>query len=121
MPTEEKTAEKLLSANVVVLHGDEEVAIQQVVQELMASVQSDGMADLNLSRLDGSSITKDELHNHLYLLPFGAEKRLVILAHALAQTTTKEDKDEFGKLLASLPDTTQLVFIIPDSEITVRG
>jgi DNA polymerase-3 subunit delta len=121
VPIDEKASEKLRSANIVVLHGDEDVAIQQVVQTLLASVQSDGMADLNLSRLDGRSITKNELHNNLYLLPFGAERRLVILAHALAQTKTKEDKEDFGKLLASLPGTTQLVLIIPDSEISVRG
>jgi DNA polymerase III delta subunit len=111
VPIDEKAAEKLRSVNVVVLHGDEEVAIQQVVQMLLASVQTDGMADLNLSRLDGRSIPKNELHNHLYLLPFGAERRLVILAHALAQVKTQADKDEFGKLLESLPNTTQLVMI----------
>jgi DNA polymerase-3 subunit delta len=121
VPIDDKAAEKLRNANVVLLHGDEEIAIQHVVQMLLASVQSNGMADLNLSRLDGRSVSKNELHNHLYLLPFGAERRLVILAYALTQTKTREEKDEIGKLLASLPSTTRLVMILPDSEISVHG
>jgi DNA polymerase-3 subunit delta len=117
VPIEEKVTEKLHSASIILLHGDEEVAIQQIVQMMLASLQSDGMADLNLSRLDGRSISKNDLHNHLYLMPFGSQRRLVILAHALTQVK----KDEFGKLLASLPETTQLVMIVADSETTVRG
>ena len=121
MPMDEKTAEKLRSANIVILHGDEEIAIQQVVQLLVSSVQSGGMAELNLSRLDGRSVTKNERHNHLHLLPFGSEKRLVILTHALTQVKSKDDQDEFAKLLDSLPPTIQLVMLIPDSEIIERG
>ena len=50
---------------------------------------ADGMAGLNLSRLDGQTVSKNDLHNHLHLLPFGAEKRLVILDNALAQAKYK--------------------------------
>ena len=118
---DEKTAEKLRSSNIAILHGDDEFAIQQAVQLLLPSVQSGGMAELNLSRLDGRSVTKNELHNHLNLLPFGAERRLVILTYALAQVKTKDEQEEFAKLLDSLPPTTQLVMLISDSEIVDRG
>jgi DNA polymerase-3 subunit delta len=121
VPIDEKVAEKLRRANIVVLHGDEEVAIQQAVQFLLSSVQSGGMAEFNLSQLDGRSITKNELHNHLHLLPFGSERRLVILTHALTQMKTKDMQEEFAELLDSLPPTTQLVMLIPDSEISERG
>ena len=121
MPMDEKTAEKLRSASIVILHGDEEIAVQQALQLLLPSVQSDGMAEINLSRLDGRSVTKNELHNHLYLLPFGAKRRLVILTYALAQVKTKNEQEEFAKLLDSLPPTTQLLMLIPDSEIVERG
>ena len=106
MAIDEKDAEKLRSANLVVLHGDEEVAIQQAVQYLLSSVQSGGMAEFNLSQLDGRSITKNELHNHLHLLPFGSERRLVVLTHALTQMKSKDEQEEFAKLLDSLPPTT---------------
>jgi len=119
--TDEKTAEKPGSSNIVILHGDEEIAIQQAVQLLLSSVQSGGMAELNLSRLDGRSVTKNDLHNHLHLLPFGAERRLVILSYALAQVKSKDDQEDLEKLLDSLPPTTQLVMLIPDSEIYERG
>ncbi len=121
MAIDEKDAEKLRSANLVVLHGDEEVAIQQAVQYLLSSVQSGGMAEFNLSQLDGRSVTKNELHNHLHLLPFGSERRLVVLTHALTQMKSKDEQEEFAKLLDSLPPTTQLVMLIPDSEISERG
>jgi DNA polymerase III delta subunit len=121
VPIDEKVAQELRSANVVILHGDEEIEIQQHLQCLLSSVQSDGMADLNLSRLDGRSVSKNDLHNHLHLLPFGAERRLVILAHAMAQVKNKEDQEEFAKLLDALPPTTQLVMLIPDSEVYDKG
>ena len=121
MPMDEKIAERLCSSNIVILHGDEEIAIQQAIQLLLPSVQSGGMAEFNLSPLDGRSVTKNELHDHLHLLPFGAERRLVILTHALAQVKTKDEQEEFGKLLDFFPPTTQLVMLIPDSEVTEKG
>jgi DNA polymerase III subunit delta len=121
VPMDEKAAEQLRSSNLVILHGDEEIAIQQALQLLLSSVKSDGMAELNLSRLDGRSVTKNDLHNHLHLLPFGAERRLVILSHALTQLKTKTEQEDFEKLLDSLPPTTQLVMLIPDAEVYERG
>jgi len=121
MPMEEKTAEQLRSTNIVILHGEEEIGIQQDVKMLLASVKSDGMTELNLSRLDGRTITKNELHNHMYLLPFGVEKRLVVLTNALAQVKTKDEQEGLAKLLDFLPPTTQLVMLIPDSETFEKG
>lgn len=114
MEITESAAEKLLHYDVIILHGEEEVAIRLILQKILAGVSSNDTAGLNLSRLDGLTVSKADLHNHLHLLPFGAEKRLVILDNALAQTKTRENQQEFVHLLNSLPPTTRLVMIIPD-------
>jgi DNA polymerase III subunit delta len=118
--TESAAAEKLLDQDVIILHGEEEVALQLTLRQILAGVPQDGTADLNLSRLDGLTVSNDDLHNHLHLLPFGAEKRLAILDNAFAQAKTKEDQQEFIRLLDSLPPTTRLVLVIPDEWVRER-
>ncbi len=110
-----------IDANIICLHGDEEVAIQRAVQSFIEELQKSNMADLNLSRLDGRSLPQEELHNHLHLLPFGTERRLVILSHALAQVKSEAERDAFTKLLENLPPTTQWVLVIPDSQHYKKG
>jgi len=104
----------LLEHAIILLHGEEEVAIQRFLQQILADSQMAGMADLNLSRLDGQTISKADLYNHLHLYPLGSEKRLVILENALTQIKTTQDQMDFIHLLNSLPPTTQLVLVIPD-------
>lgn len=119
--TETKAAVELLKYDVILLHGEEEVAIQRTLKQILDGMPLDGMADLNLSRLDGNSVSRSDLHNHLHLIPFGAEKRLVILDNALAQAKTKEDQAEFIHLLETLPPSTRLVLLIPDERVKEKG
>ena len=120
IPTKALALEKA-GANIVFLHGDEEVAVQLTIHRYIDELQKTGMADINLSRLDGRSVEKNELQNHLYLLPFGAPRRLVILSHALAQVKNEAGRDEFVKLLESVPPSTQWVLIIPDTQRFKKG
>jgi DNA polymerase-3 subunit delta len=112
--------DKIFNAHILILHGEEEMAIQLVLQQLIAEYTRDGMADLNLSRLDGKTVARNDLHNHLHLLPFGVEKRLVILENPLSLAKNKEEQENFIQLLDTLPPTTRLVMIILDEWIRVQ-
>jgi DNA polymerase-3 subunit delta len=118
---EPPAAEKLLNFDIVILHGEEEMGIQLALQQILSSKPQDGMAGMNLTRLDGQTVGKNDLHNHLNLLPFGAEKRLVVIDNALAQAKSKEEQDEFIRLLDSLPPTTRLVMVISDEWVREKG
>lgn len=111
---------KLIDVPILILHGEEEMAIQLVLQQLITDFTRDGMADLNLSRLDGKTVSRNDLHNHLHLLPFGIEKRLVILENPLSLAKNKEEQENFIHLLDTLPPTTRLVMMIPDEWIRVQ-
>ena len=118
--TEESVSEQPLT-NLIILHGDEEIAIQKEVHGFIAPLQESGLADFNLSRLDGRSVSLSELQSHTQLLPLGSTQRLVILSHALTMVKSESSQDEFLKLLDHLPPSTQFVMLIPDSQATRRG
>ena len=79
------------------------------------------MADLNLTRLDGGSVSLAEVANHLQLLPLGGEKRLVIINDAMGLARSKEEQEKFIRLLDHIPPTTRLVLVIEDSQFTKKG
>lgn len=119
-PASSTAMDKHSDANILILHGEEEMAIQLVLQQLLVDFARDGMSDLNLSRLDGKTVSWNDLHNHMHLLPFGVEKRLVILENTLSLAKNKEEQEKFIHLLDTLPPTTSLVMVIPDEWIRVQ-
>lgn len=115
---------------VYLFHGDDEFAIQAALNEMQARLQEGGMGDLNAATLDGRTASLDALRNAAYALPFLADRRLVILLHALArfnrrrQPVNGEDGDEsapgggqkkerqaFLEFLESVPASTALVLV----------
>jgi len=108
-------------ANIVLLHGDEQVGMRAALEEIMKAQPESGMADLNLIHLDGGSVSLSDVANHLQLLPLGAEGRLVILNNALALARSKEEQQKFIGLLDHIPPTTTVVLVIEDSQFTRKG
>lgn len=113
--------DKRPDSHILILHGEEEMGIQLALQQLLADFTRDTLADLNLSRLDGKAVTRVDLHSHLHLLPFGSEKRLVILENPLSQAKNKDEQKYFMQLLDTLPPTTRLVMVIPDEWVRTQG
>ncbi|KPL80553.1 hypothetical protein ADN00_01535 [Ornatilinea apprima] len=100
---------------VCILHGDDTYAMAQKVNEAAQSLGDPGMADLNTARLDGRSVSEDEIHMAASSLPFLAERRLVILTHPLARLTSPAARERFTRLLDSLPPTTAFYLLIEDT------
>ena len=108
-------------ANIILLHGDEQVGMRAALQEIVEAQPESGMAELNLIRLDGGNVSLSDVANHLQLLPLGVEGRLVILNNALALARSKEEQQKFIGLLDHLPPTTTVVLVIEDSQFTKKG
>ena len=103
-----------INSSILLLHGEEQVAMTTILKEIEQNLPHSSMGDLNLTRLEGRSLTLTELANHLQILPLGAEKRLVILQDAQEVAKSSAEQEKFTSLLEHLPQTTQLVMVIVD-------
>ena len=123
--------------NVIVCHGDDEIAISLYIRSLEHEIGDDAMADANISHLDGKTCTENDLANQVMSSPFFTDKRLVVLTNPFAKmgrekkgeteegevqvkgekTAGKisEIKKRFLDLLSNLPPTTTLVLVIEDA------
>jgi DNA polymerase III subunit delta len=98
---------------VTILHGDDDYQISQGVADIVRLMGDPSLADLNITRLDGSSASLDEVKNNASTLPFLAERRMVILTHPLARGS-KALSDKMPALLDGLPESAALVLVVDD-------
>lgn len=123
--------------NVIACHGDDEIAISLYIRSLEHEIGDDGMADANISHLDGKTCSENDIANLVMSAPFFTNKRLVILTKPFAKMgkknkdeATEEEEQEksdkadvkageikkrFLELLSNVPSTTTLVLVIDDS------
>jgi len=100
---------------VYIFHGNDEFEIAKAVEKLYARMGDPGMADLNTTRLDGRASSEEELRTASNAIPFLAERRLVILAHAMVKLNGAGAQARYEKFFDGLPETTALVLVIEDS------
>lgn len=81
---------------------------------MVAKMGDPGIADLNITRLDGRQAGIDELYSAANSMPFMAERRLVILTHPFARLNSDSARKKFMELLDGLPSSTALVLVIED-------
>jgi len=99
---------------VLILHGDDEYAINCFIQELIAGLGDPGLVEVNLTRLDGRQSNEDDLHMATTAMPFLAERRLVIFTHPFARLGSETARARFLSLLEKLPPSAALVLVIED-------
>lgn len=109
-----------VSTMIFIFHGDEDFGKGERIAELKAELGE--WAELNLTELDGRSVTRDEIQHHCDVLPFLGERRLVIVNGLLTRLAGSKGKDgkqsgaaaDFGawlvEYLPTVPDSTILVF-----------
>lgn len=96
-----------------IFYGDDNVARDEALQNLLNRVKNPGMGDLNTTKLDGGDITFNDLRNACDAMPFLGERRIVIV-NDLLKRFKQGNKDFYDKLvdyLPTMPDTTRLFFI----------
>jgi DNA polymerase-3 subunit delta len=99
--------------SVYLLDGDDEYAIAEIISGLAGRLGDPTTAEMNTTRLDGSSVTIEQVEAATFAMPFLAPRRLVILTRPVARLTTKPLRDRFIKLLNDIPPTTALVLVEP--------
>lgn len=117
-------------APVYVFYGEERFLLMSALDYLVTAVAPEGAASFNLDRVDGSVTNLREIVNLANMLPFFAERKLILVDNANWFTTAKkaeggeetakaEDDNQVGidEMLAYLADpapTTCLVFLAGD-------
>ncbi len=109
---------------VYILRGDDREQIESRLHDFSARLGEPDMAEMNTSHLEGKSISLNDLRSAALAIPFLTDRRLVIVEDALqpfAGRGKEKDREAFLELLNSLPQTTALVLVIPDSRKYRRG
>lgn len=109
---------------VYILRGDDREQIESRLHDFSARLGEPDMAEMNTSHLEGKSTSLNDLRSAALAMPFLTERRLVIVENALQPFTGRgkgKDRDAFTMLLESLPQTTALVLVIPDSKKYRKG
>lgn len=102
------------SQHIFFLHGDDPAGLEERLDKLSATLGDPGMAELNLTQLDGRTCDENDIRNAAMSFPFLADHRVVIVQNPLAKYSVESQRQHFLSLLDDLPPTTLLVLVIPD-------
>ncbi len=103
------------------MHGNDEYGIGRFEDQLVALMGDPGLAELNITRLDGRRNTEEELSTAAITLPFLTERRLVVVNHPLALANGAEGQERFLQFLEHLPESTALVLVVEDQPRRRKG
>jgi DNA polymerase-3 subunit delta len=109
---------------VYILRGDDRESIESTLHTFYKNLGAPDMAEMNTTRLEGTSATLNDLKSAALSMPFLTERRMVILENALKLYDGKDrekERAEFLALLEALPPTTALILILPDSQKYTHG
>jgi DNA polymerase-3 subunit delta len=94
---------------VYLFHGDDELAISEAIENLKSKLGDPASVDLNLTSLDGRSLSIEEFETSSKSLPFLAERRLTILNHPLAYLKDESNRKRVLAFLEDLPKENAVV------------
>jgi DNA polymerase-3 subunit delta len=93
---------------VYLFFGNDELAMQRLVQGLVARVMDAAMGDMNITRFEGNPRT-EEVRDAAYVMPLFSDRRLVLVINASDWVKGSKNKDGIIKLMEGLPASTALV------------
>lgn len=96
---------------IYVFDGDDEFAIKESIEKLQSRLGEAALAEMNTTRLDGSSTTLNQLRDAVAAVPFLTSKRLIILVHPTARLREKQDQEDFISYLNAVKPTTKLALV----------
>jgi DNA polymerase-3 subunit delta len=94
---------------VYLFHGDDELAISEAIGELKSRLGAPSTIELNLTTLDGRSLSIEEFETSGKSMPFLAERRLTILNHPLAYLKQESNRKRMLTFLEELPEENAVV------------
>jgi len=102
-----------MSGEVRLLWGEDAFGLAQKLRELEDDYGGPREGVFNISRLDGRSISLDEIRGALYSLPMFASRRLVVLSQAAGHFQNPPLRKKFLETIGGIPGSTELVLVEP--------
>lgn len=96
---------------VYLLQAEDEFGAWQFIEAMQKRLGAEGMAELNLQRLDGRQISLETLRDAALAMPFLSARRLVIVENPLALAKDETAQTRFLNLLEQVPPSTALVLV----------
>lgn len=93
---------------VYLFYGNDELAMQKLVQGLVEKVLEGTMGDMNITRFQENPRV-EEVREAAYVMPLFSDRRLVVVANALEWVKGNRNKDAIIQILSGLPTSTALV------------
>ena len=97
---------------VYILHGEDEYGIAEFISDMEAKLGDPVTAEMNITRIDGGSLSIEGLIAATNAMPFLSERRLVILSNFLGRMNSPSMRDKFTTFLEQVPQTTALALVI---------
>ncbi len=96
--------------------GEESYLKEYYVAEIEKQIAAGGFAEFNVTRLDGSRIDEDVFNDAVESLPFGSEKKLVIIRDPDFTAWPQKLRDSLPEAFANLPEYLCLILLYLGSE-----
>jgi DNA polymerase-3 subunit delta len=97
------------------LHGDDDMAIEEAVKQLRAGMGTGPNAEMNISDYQGEEVSVPKVLNDVRSFPFLADKRLVIVkgfvAYLMRTNAGKDQLDALIEAVPNLPNHARLVLV----------
>jgi DNA polymerase-3 subunit delta len=100
-----------VAPNIYLLHGEDEFSIAQFLADQAIALGGASMQDLNVSRLDGRSLTLDGLRRAVGALPMFSARKIVVVEHVGKMASSPASIEALLALLDRVPGTTQLMLV----------
>lgn len=91
-------------ARLYVFHGEESYLKEYYRDAIEKQIAGSGFSEFNIQRIDGADLTPEGLSDAVESLPFGSEKKLVVIRDLDLAAARAEMKDAFLRFLADMPD-----------------
>ncbi|MFN3929941.1 MAG: DNA polymerase III subunit delta, partial [Thermoflexus sp.] len=99
---------------VIVLHGENELELQEALKELREAVGDAAAQSMNVVVLDGRRVSPAELQAACAAMPFLAARRLIIVEGMFARERRRaREESTFLEALSLVPPSTWLVLVEP--------
>jgi DNA polymerase III subunit delta len=101
--------------SVLILHGNDEMAISAHINKLCKGLGDPSSADMNIARFDGrQGLDFEAFNTAVNAFPFLAPRRLVVLVHPGVVFPTPDTRKKFLALLEKAQPTTTIILVEHD-------
>ena len=111
-----KQAEKGELQGIYLLYGEEKYLLSKGAARVMEKTGGE-MSDFNLQKLDGSSVTVEQIAAAVEALPLLASQKCVAVSDFNVETRPAAEVEKLVSLLGQVPDTTVLLLFFPTLEV----